>query len=94
MYIRVKRTGLYAYLQIVRSQREGGRVQQQVLITLGRLDVLQATGQLDRVMRSGLRHCETIRVIDAHAAGQTEPVTLGLPLQCPQCCKLFKCPYD
>ena len=76
MYFRVKRTGPYAYLQIVRSQREGGRVQQQVLTTLGRLDVLQATGQLDRLMRSGLRHCETTRVIDAHAAGETEPVAI------------------
>jgi len=76
MYFRVKRTGPYAYLQIVRSQRQGGRVQQQVLATLGRLDVLQQTGQLDRLMRSGLRYCETIRVLDAHAAGQTEPVAV------------------
>lgn len=76
MYFRVKRTGPYAYLQIVRSQREGGRVQQQVLATLGRLDVLQASGQLDRLMRSGLRHCEKIRVLDAHAAGQTEAVSI------------------
>lgn len=76
MYFRVKRTGPYAYLQIVRSQREGRRVQQQVLTTLGRLDVLQATGQLDRLMRTGLRYCEKIRVIDAHAAGETTPVSI------------------
>lgn len=61
-------------MQIVRSQRAGHRVQQQVLTTLGRLDVLQASGQLERLLRSGLRYCETIRVIDAHAAGETEPV--------------------
>lgn len=76
MYFRVKRTGAYSYLQIVRSQREGARVQQHVLATLGRLDVLQATGQLDRLLRSGLRHCEKIRVLDAHAAGQTEAVSI------------------
>lgn len=76
MYFRIKRAGTYAYLQIVRSQRQGGRVQQQVLTTLGRLDVLQASGQLDRLMRSGLRYCEKIRVIDAHAAGVTEPVSI------------------
>jgi hypothetical protein len=74
MYFRVKRTGPYAYLQIVHSRRDGRRVQQQVLATLGRLDVLQASGQLDRLMRSGLRYCETIRVLDAHAAGEMEPV--------------------
>jgi hypothetical protein len=74
MYFRVKRTGPYAYLQIVESFREQGRVQQRVLSTVGRLDVLQASGQLDALMRSGLRFCEKLAVIDAHAAGQTEPV--------------------
>jgi hypothetical protein len=74
MYFRVKRTGAYAYLQIVESFREKGQVHQRVLSTVGRLDVLQGTGQLDTLMRSGLRFCEKLAVIDAHAAGQTEPV--------------------
>jgi Transposase DDE domain len=74
MYFRVKRTGSYAYLQLVESFREKGRVQQRVLSTVGRLDVLQASGQLDALMRSGLRFCQKLAVIDAHAAGQTEPV--------------------
>jgi DDE family transposase len=74
MYFRVKRTGSYAYLQIVESFREQGRVHQRVLSTVGRLDVLQASGQLETLMRSGLRFCEKLAVIDAHAAGQTEPV--------------------
>jgi hypothetical protein len=74
MYFRVKRTGAYAYLQIVESFREKGQVHQRVLSTVGRLDVLQATGQLDALLRSGLRFCEKLAVIDAHAAGQTEPV--------------------
>ncbi len=74
MYFRVKRTGSYAYLQIVESFRERGQVHQRVLSTVGRLDVLQASGQLEALMRSGLRFCEKLAVIDAHAAGQTEPV--------------------
>jgi hypothetical protein len=74
MYFRVKRTGSYAYLQIVESFREQGQVRQRVLSTVGRLDTLQASGQLDALMRSGLRFCEKLAVIDAHAAGQTEPV--------------------
>jgi len=74
MYFRVKRTGAYAYLQIVESFREQGQVRQRVLSTVGRLDTLQATGQLDSLMRSGLRFCEKLAVIDAHAAGQTEAV--------------------
>ena len=74
MYFRVKRTGSYAYLQIVESFREKGQVHQRVLSTVGRLDVLQSTGQLEALMRSGLRFCEKLAVIDAHAAGQTQPV--------------------
>jgi hypothetical protein len=74
MYFRVKRTGTYAYLQIVESFRERGQVHQRVLSTVGRLDVLQTTGQLEALMRSGLRFCEKLAVIDAHAAGQTEAV--------------------
>jgi Transposase DDE domain len=74
MYFRVKRTGSYAYLQIVESFRENSQVHQRVLSTLGRLDVLQSTGQLEALMRSGMRFCEKMAVIDAHAAAQTEPV--------------------
>ena len=74
MYFRVKRTGTYAYLQIVESFREQGQVRQRVLSTVGRLDTLQASGQLDTLMRSGLRFCEKLAIIDAHAAGPTEPV--------------------
>lgn len=74
MYFRVKRTGTYAYLQIVESFRQQNQVHQRVVSTVGRLDVLQATGQWEALLRSGLRFCEKLAVIDAHAAGQTEPV--------------------
>jgi hypothetical protein len=76
MYFRVKRTGTNANLQIVESFREKGQVHQRVLSTVGRLDVLQATGQLETLLRSGLRFCEKLAVIDAHAAGKTEPVRI------------------
>ena len=76
MFFRVKPARQYRYLQIARSVRINGTVRQEIIATLGRLDVLQASGQLDRLLRSGLRYCEQIRVIDAHAAGETQPVTL------------------
>src|ERR1700676_5125109 len=76
MFFRVKSAGSYQYLQIVHSVRQGEKVRQQVLGTLGRLDELKASGRFDALMRSGLRHCEKLAVIDAHAAGQTEPVTV------------------
>ena len=67
---------LYRYLQIVHSVREGEKVRQQVIATLGRLDLLEVSGQLERIMRSGLRHSESFAVIDAHAAGEIDPVAI------------------
>jgi transposase len=74
MFFRVKSAGSHQYLQIVHSTRQGKKVRQQVFGTLGRLDELKASGQLEALMRSGLRHCENLAVIDAHAAGETEAV--------------------
>lgn len=76
MFFRVKSAGSRQYLQIVKSTRQGKKVRQQVYATLGRLDELKASGQLEGLIRSGLRHCEKFALIDAHAAGQTEPVTV------------------
>jgi len=76
MFFRVTRAGAYQYLQIARSHRDGKTVRQQTLLSLGRLDVLQASGQLDALLRSGLRLCERLTVVDAHATGKTEPVAV------------------
>jgi hypothetical protein len=46
MYFRRKNSGGRTYLKIVESRREGDRVRQQVIATLGRVDELQASGQL------------------------------------------------
>ena len=62
MYFRKKTTGGRAYLQIVESRRDGARVRQQVIATLGRYDELSESGQLARLLRSGLcRQCDPHR---------------------------------
>ncbi|MCW5550961.1 MAG: hypothetical protein KIS67_02225 [Verrucomicrobiae bacterium] len=76
MFFRVTHAGPYQYFQIARSHRDGKTVRQQTLLSLGRLDVLQASGQLEALLRSGLRLCERLTVVEAHAAGKTEPVAL------------------
>ena len=48
----IKKSGVYEYLQLVRNERIDGRVRQQVLATLGRLDVLRETGQIDALIAS------------------------------------------
>ena len=44
MFARTKKSGRYQYLQIVENRREGSRVVQRVVATLGRLDRLRAKG--------------------------------------------------
>ena len=46
MYFRRKQSQGRIYLQIVESHRSGDQVRQRVIATLGRLDELEATGQL------------------------------------------------
>ena len=59
MYARVKRVRrgdqLHEYVQLVEGHRENGKVRQRVVATLGRLDELKATGQLDRFAGSFAR---------------------------------------
>src|ERR1700681_3325599 len=76
MFFRIKTVGSHQYLQIVHSVREGKKVRQRVLGTLGRFDELKASGRWDALVRSGLRHCENFAVLDAHKAGETEPVAV------------------
>ena len=76
MFFRVTRAGRHQYVQIARRYRDAGVVKQQTLLSLGRLDALQASGQLDALLRSGLRLSRRLAVLDAQAAGQTEAVAV------------------
>ena len=45
MFLRVKKTTNHAYLQIVESYREDGRVRQRVIGTIGRMEELAAVAR-------------------------------------------------
>lgn len=75
MFVRAKKSGDYQYLQLVHNQRMDGRVRQQVLATLGRLDTLQASGQLDSLLASCGRFARNVVVLDAHRQGRTEVIS-------------------
>lgn len=68
MFIRVKRSGTREaprqYLQLVRSVREGEHIRQQVLATLGRLETLQQSGQIDALIESLNRWTQHQKLID------------------------------
>jgi hypothetical protein len=65
MYFRRKTSAGRAYLQIVESHRDGEVVRQQVIATLGRFEELQASGQLERLVRSGARFAAKAMVLSA-----------------------------
>ena len=74
MYFRKKTTDGRTYLQIVESRREGAAVRQQIIATLGRLEDLQASGQLERLLRSAARFADKAIVLDALNRGETKVV--------------------
>jgi transposase len=75
MYFRKKTSAGRAYLQIVESRREGAAVRQQVIATLGRIEDLRASGQLERLLRSGARFADRAIVLDALERGEATTIS-------------------
>jgi len=74
MFVRAKKSGAYRYLQVVHNERVDGKVRQRVVATLGRLDVLQKSGQIDALIASCGRFAQHTAVLNAHRRGKTEAV--------------------
>jgi transposase len=75
MFFRTKKSGTRSYLQVVENRWEDGRPRQRVIATLGRLDQLQQTGQLDALLVSGARLAQSVLLLSAHAKGQVPTIT-------------------
>ncbi|OYV74671.1 MAG: transposase [Deltaproteobacteria bacterium 21-66-5] len=69
MFFRKKAGKGGTYLQLVESYREEGRVRQRVLLTLGRLEEMQASGRLDALLASGSRLSQEVMVLSARKEG-------------------------
>ncbi|GAC1507052.1 MAG: IS1634 family transposase [Bradyrhizobium sp.] len=65
MFFRKKTTAGRTYLQIVESRRAGGKIRQHIVATLGRFDELEASGQLERLLRSGARFAQHAMLLQA-----------------------------
>ena len=63
MFARIKKSGNNQYLQIVENRWEGNKSVQRVIATLGRLDQMQAKGEIDNLVRSLSRFSEKIILI-------------------------------
>jgi hypothetical protein len=83
MFARIKKSGPYQYVQVVHNERVEGRVRQRVIATLGRLDLLQQSGQLDGLVESLAHFSDHVAVLHALKGNQITPsstVHLGPPL--------------
>jgi len=60
MFVRLKKTGSYQYLQIVQTYREGKKVKQRVISTLGRLEELQEKGEIESIITSLSKYSQEI----------------------------------
>jgi len=63
MFARVKKSGKYQCLQIVENHKEGKKVVQRVISTIGRLDRLQAKGRVETLIRSLSKYSEKVLLI-------------------------------
>jgi len=70
MFLRVKKTSSRAYLQIVESYRDQGRVRQRVIGTIGRMEELAARGQVDQLLRSLAKYSQRAILL---LAGASDP---------------------
>jgi hypothetical protein len=83
VFARIKKSGDYQYVQVVHNERIEGRVRQRVIATLGRLDDLQDSGQLDGLLESLSRFSDHVAVLNALKHNQIAPtstVHVGPPL--------------
>jgi transposase len=76
MFFRTKTSGPRTYLQVVENRWEGGRSRQRVVATLGRLDQLQQSGQLDALLASGARLAQSVLLLSEHAQGRLPSISI------------------
>ncbi len=70
MSAQVKKSGKYQYLQIVENKRQGKKISQRVIATVGRFDKLQEKGEVETLIRSLSRFSEKALMI---LSGRSDP---------------------
>lgn len=71
MFYRAKNDGARTYLQLVENNWVEGKSRQRVVATIGRMDQLQESGQIEALVRSAARFSEKMIVLTAHEKGET-----------------------
>jgi hypothetical protein len=78
MFARTKKSGKYEYLQIVENHREGEKVNQRVIATLGRLDKMQTKGEIETLVRSLARFSDqALLILSGRSDVSAESIMIG-----------------
>ena len=83
MFVREKRIGSYSYLYLVETVRENGKTKQRIIRNLGRKEVVEAGGDLDRLARSAARLSQRSMILSLVVDGSMPNLTcrrIGAPL--------------
>ena len=82
MFLREKRIGAYSYVYLVETVREDGTTKQRIIQNLGRKEVVQARGDLDRLpARCAFRPAiHGVSVLDDGGAPNSNCQRIGAPL--------------
>ena len=81
MFARVKKSGNYQYLQIVENHKEKGKVKQQVIATIGRMDQLQEKHRIETLIRSLSRFSEqALLILSGKSEVSADARKIGPPL--------------
>src|SRR2546427_9742855 len=82
MFVREKRIGSYRYLYLVETVRENGQTKQRIIRNLGRKEVVEAGGDLDRLARSAARLSQRSMILSLIEDGRIPDLTfwrIGAP---------------
>ncbi|MGA9235507.1 MAG: IS1634 family transposase [Desulfobacterales bacterium] len=81
MFARVKKSGNYQYLQIVENHKEKGKVKQQVIATIGRMDQLHEKHRVETLIRSLSRFSEqALLILSGKSEVSADARKIGPPL--------------
>ncbi len=71
MFFREKQSGARKYLQLVENKWANGQTRQRVVATIGRMDKLEESGELEAILSSGARFSNKMIVLSAYDKGES-----------------------
>jgi transposase len=71
VFFRKKKSGARTYLQLVENKWTDGKTRQRVVATIGRMDKLEESGELEAILRSGARFSKKMIVLSAYDKGES-----------------------